>query len=112
MTLAAVVVLRHHKESVHYRARKVQCPKCNKKLNREDNIKYYKLKQNEVLPMMKDCLSVSNKDSSSSIDMLLANHESFDKTPAKRRKYLKCSAKSDLHKDLENKELTKSDPEI
>ena len=31
---------------------------------------------------------------------------------AKKRKYFKCSVKSDQHEDLENKELTESDPEV
>ena len=104
--------LRRHKESVHYRTRKIQCPKCNKKLNREDNIKYHKCKQIEVLPVMKDCLSVSNEAASSSINAPPASDEPFDKPPAKKRKYFKCSAKSDLHKDLENEKLIESDPEI
>ena len=30
----------------------------------------------------------------------------------KRKKYFKCPAKSDQHKDLENEELTESDPEV
>ena len=37
---------------------------------------------------------------------------SIDKPPIKKRKYFKCSVKSDQHKDLENEELTESDPEV
>ena len=61
---------------------------------------------------MKDSLSVANEATSSSIDATPTNDESFDGPPPKKRNYFKCSAKSDLHKDLENEELTESDPEI
>ena len=86
----------------------VQCPKCNKKLNRADNIKYHKCKQTEDLSLMKNSLSVSNEAASSSIDAPPENDESFDKPPAKK-KYFKYHVKSDQHKDLENEELTESD---
>ena len=104
--------LRRHKESTRYRTSEVQCVKCNKKLNRADNIKYHKCKQIEGLSVMKDSLSASNEATSSPLDTPPANDESFDEPPAKKRKYFKCSIKSDQHKDLENEELTESDPDF
>ena len=104
--------LRRHKESTHYRTGEVQYPKCNKILSRADNIKYHKCKQTAVLSVIKDSPTVSNEAALSSIDAPPTNDKSFDEPPAKKRKYFKCSVKSDQHKDLENEELTESDPEV
>ena len=104
--------LRRHKESTHYRTSEVQCSKCNKILNRADNIKYHKCKQTAVLSAMKDSTTVSNEAASSSIDAPPTNDKSFDEPPAKKIKYFKCFMKSDQHKNLENEELTESDPEV
>ena len=60
---------------------------------------------------MKDSLSVSNEAASCAIDALPENDNSFNEPPAKKRKYFKHSAKSGQHRDLENEELTESDPE-
>ena len=62
--------------------------------------------------MTKDSPTVSNEAATSSIDAPPANDMSFDKPPAKKRKCFKCSVKSDQHKNLENEELTESDPEV
>ena len=61
---------------------------------------------------MKDSPTVSNKAATSSIDAPPANDKSFDESSAKKRKYFKCSVKPDQHKNLENEELTESDPEV
>ena len=86
----------------------MQCPKCNKIINRADNIKYHKCKQTADLSVMKDSPTVPNEAALSSIYAPPTNDKSFDKLPAKKRKYFK----SDQHKLLENKELTESDPEV
>ena len=61
---------------------------------------------------MNDAPTVSNEAATSSIDAPPTNDKPFDKPPAKKRKYFKCSVKSDQHKVLENEELTESDPEV
>ena len=104
--------LRRHKKSTHYRTSEVQYPKCNKIISRADNIKYHKCKQTAVLSVIKDSPTVTNEAATSSIDAPPTNDKSFDEPPAKKRKYFKCSVKSDQHKDLENEELTESDPEV
>ena len=48
----------------------------------------------------------------SRLDAPPTNDRSFDEPPAKKRKYFKCSVKSDQHKDLKNEELTKCDPKV
>ena len=53
--------LRRHKKSTHDRTSEVKCPKCNKKLNRANDIKYHKSKQIKGLSVMKDSLSVLNE---------------------------------------------------
>ena len=60
--------------------------------------KNHKCKQIEGLSVTKDSPTVSNKVAISSINALPANNKSFDKPPAKKRKYFKCSVKSDQHK--------------
>ena len=44
--------------------------------------------------------------------MLPGDASSIGEPSIKKRKYFKCSVKSDQHKDLENEELTESDPEV
>ena len=61
--------------------------------------------------MTKDSPIVLNEAATSSIDTPPTNDKYFDEPPAKKRKYFKCSMKSDQHKDLESEELTESDPE-
>ena len=104
--------LRRHKKAPIIEQVKCNAPKCNKILNRVSNIKYHKCKQTAVLSMMKDSPTVSNEAAPSSIDASSTNEKSFDESPAKKRKYFKCSVKPDQHKDLESKELTESDPEV
>ena len=52
---------------------------------------------------MKDFLTASDEAVSSSIDAPTENDESFDEPPTIKRKYLKYSAKSDQHRDLERR---------
>ena len=61
---------------------------------------------------MKDSPTVSNEAAISSFDAPPTNDKSFDKPPAKKRKYFKCSVKSDQHKVLEYEELTEFNLEV
>ena len=99
-------------------------PRCNarnvkKTFERADNRKRHKCKLYQETRYSPDSNEASLNDvtNEKTTDKALVNmfpDEAFsiDEPPVKKRKYFKCSVKSDQHKDLENEELTESDPEV
>ena len=112
--------LRRHKSSTNFKSTKVQCLKCKKTFTRAYNLKRHKCKLDQETgcspdsnkPPLKNNVTTEKPTEKTLVNMFPGKASSIDKPPIKKRKYFKCSVKSDQHKDLENEELTESDPEV
>ena len=112
---------RRHKSTAHFKSSKLQCSKCKKTFTRSDNMKRHKYKLDQETGCSPDSNEAPLNDATTKkmfpsktprrLDASPTNDKSFDEPPAKKN-YFKCSVKPDQYKDLQNKELTESDPEV